>query len=372
MNDVLIDELEKDDSLEVLEEEDEVIENIVPPQDIFAFNESRSCADLKRMYDKRQIDLSPDFQREQVWPLAAKTRFLDSLLKNLPIPSMCISLDKSTQKRVVIDGLQRISTIIQFLEAVENDDKDFQLSVLDDVDERLSGQTIRQIKEKNPDVIEFIENVSIPVTVLRCDLSMKNHMDYIFTIFHRLNTGGTKLNNQEIRNCIFNGELNDLLFKCVEENNEKIQELLGKKNSRFQFEEFVLRFFAFQDGVNEYEGRLTSFLNNYMEKNKKIHQDEVKRKVDIFNEVIGIVFENRNDGKLSKVVLEALLYGIGKNLEYLKSQTDFSDRYRKLISSPEFQTDALSGGLMQSGKVKARLNRANELFGADYQKQNEY
>ena len=104
---------------DIYEEGEETIENVVPPTDIFAFNESRSCADLKRMYDKKQIDISPDFQREQVWNSPSKARFLDSLLKNLPIPSMCISLDMSSQKRVVIDGLQRISTIVEFLDAVE-------------------------------------------------------------------------------------------------------------------------------------------------------------------------------------------------------------------------------------------------------------
>ena len=196
-----------------IDDSEDVIENVVPPADIFAFNESRSCADLKRMYDKKQIDISPNFQREQVWKSPAKARFLDSLLKNLPIPSMCISLDISTQKRVVIDGLQRISTIVEFLDAVEHD-KDLVLSLLDDIDERLSGKSIKQIKQENPEVIGFIENVSIPVTVLRCDLSRQDHMEYIFTIFHRLNTGGTKLNNQEIRNCIFNGNFNDLLFEC--------------------------------------------------------------------------------------------------------------------------------------------------------------
>ena len=213
---------------DIYEEGEETIENVVPPTDIFAFNESRSCADLKRMYDKKQIDISPDFQREQVWNSPSKARFLDSLLKNLPIPSMCISLDMSSQKRVVIDGLQRISTIVEFLDAVEND-KDLVLSSLDDIDDRLSGKSIKQIKKYSPDVISFIENVSIPVTVLRCDLSKENHMEYIFTIFHRLNTGGTKLNNQEIRNCIFNGNFNDILFECSYQKSKELESLLGKK-----------------------------------------------------------------------------------------------------------------------------------------------
>ncbi|MDH2927876.1 DUF262 domain-containing protein [Lonepinella koalarum] len=355
---------------EILDEYDEVIENVVPPQDIFAFNESRSCADLKRMYDKKQIDISPDFQREQVWKLRDQTRFLDSLLKNLPIPSMCISLDISSQKRVVIDGLQRISTIVKFLDAVENDDE-FQLSSLDDIDDRLSGMKIKQIKECFPEVISFIENVSIPVTVLRCDLSKKDHMDYIFTIFHRLNTGGVKLNNQEIRNCIFNGKLNNLLVNCAIDKYNEIKALLGSENSRFAFEEFILRFFAFQDEFSIYRGNLTKFLNDYMACYKMIDDEEFEKKKTLFSEVIDLVFANNIDHKkLSKVILEAILYGVAKNLEYLKNgaNVDLSTRYETLISLEEFKTENLQGGLMQKQKVEARLNQANNVFGDSSQK----
>lgn len=346
------------------EEDEETIENVVPPTDIFAFNESRSCADLKRMYDKKQIDISPDFQREQVWNQPSKARFLDSLLKNLPIPSMCISLDISSQKRVVIDGLQRISTIVEFLDAVEND-KDLTLSPLDDIDDRLSGKSIKQIKEYSPDVIGFIENVSIPVTVLRCDLSKENHMEYIFTIFHRLNTGGTKLNNQEIRNCIFNGKFNDMLFECSYEKSKELEFLLGKKNSRFAFEEFILRFFAFQDKLDNYNGKLTSFLNEYMKNNRKLSEYEIFVKKELFIRTVEVLHSKiMKEVRFSKVILEALLYGVGKNLDKFssKSSEDFNSLYQKMLDNTAFKSSELQGGLMQQNKVKARLNSADDIF----------
>ena len=69
-----------------------------PPSDIIAYNELRSCADLYRMYDKGILNITPDFQRNSVWSPPAQTRFIDSLIKQLPIPSMCFSLDFKTQK----------------------------------------------------------------------------------------------------------------------------------------------------------------------------------------------------------------------------------------------------------------------------------
>jgi uncharacterized protein with ParB-like and HNH nuclease domain len=71
----------------------------ISPSDIIAYNEQRSCADLVRMSDKKQLIIDPDFQRDIVWSSAQQTRFIDSLIKQLPIPSMCISLDYKTEKR---------------------------------------------------------------------------------------------------------------------------------------------------------------------------------------------------------------------------------------------------------------------------------
>lgn len=194
-----IDEIlvEKEDELFEEDTEDET-----PPIDIIAFNELRSCADLHRMYRSNQLTIDPDFQRNLVWTAVSKSKFIDSLAKQLPIPSMCISLDYKSDKRLVIDGLQRISTIVSFL-----NEENWALSNINDIDIRLRGKTPNQIKNESPEIFSRIENISIPITVLRCDYSKKSHMSYLFTIFHRLNSGGNKLNNQEIRNCIYSGKL---------------------------------------------------------------------------------------------------------------------------------------------------------------------
>ena len=83
-------------------EEDDSFE--LPPPDIIAYNELRSCADLFRMYKEDILAIQPAYQREIVWTDTDQTRFIDSLVKQLPIPSMCFSLDYKTQKWQVIDG----------------------------------------------------------------------------------------------------------------------------------------------------------------------------------------------------------------------------------------------------------------------------
>jgi len=200
-----ISELEKLEN-ETFEEDDSTE---LPPPDVVAYNELRSCADLFRMYKDGILEIRPIFQREIVWTEPAQTRFVDSLVKQLPIPSMCFSLDYKTQNWQVIDGLQRMYTIIRFLIG-----SNWTLSRLDDIDPNLSGKPISSIADRKSELYFYytrVQNLTLPITVLRCDYLKKSHSNYIFTIFHRLNSGGSKLNNQEIRNCIYSGPFNEFL-----------------------------------------------------------------------------------------------------------------------------------------------------------------
>ena len=346
----------------LLEETEDFSES--PPGDIVAFNELRSCADLVRMYKTDQLIIKPDFQRDVVWSNPAQTRFIDSLVKQLPIPSMCLSLDYKTEKRLMVDGLQRISSILKFL---SNDE--WRLSRLEDIDTRITGRTNKYIKEKYFEVYSRIENLTIPVTVLRCDYSKRSHMHYLFTIFHRLNTGGNKLSNQEIRNCIFYGEFNDLLKSLAQyPNTRKVFGLEDGQSYRFAYEELFLRVFAFSESLKIYKGRLAKFLNDYMDSKKEIKETELERKKTDTKRTVDLLYNRILDGqvipKLSKATTEAILIGIYKNIDVLEteSEDDLQNRYNTLRSDENFSIESLSEGLAATEKVKDRINRAIEIF----------
>ena len=331
-----------------------------PPNDIVAFNELRSCADLLRMYKAKQLDIKPEFQRDVVWPKTQQTRFIDSLVKQLPIPSMCISLDYNTGGRLMIDGLQRIWSVICFL---SNDD--FKLSRLDDIDTRISGRTVKTIKEKNPDIYSRVENLTIPITVLRCDYNKKNHMEYLFTIFHRLNTGGNKLSNQEIRNCIYQGKLNDALKTIVLNRKfRKAFRLEENKSYRFQYEEFVLRVFAMESEYKKYNGKLAKFLNDYMEDNKDLSEDEIDTLKLMFQRVINLIFNTvlgrKPFPKISRTTIEALFVSVLRNIDSLESKPAIRQKaiFKEIRAHKEFSLERLKEGLSHTSNVKARLNAA--------------
>jgi hypothetical protein len=361
-----------DESLKPIEDvtswEDDHAE--VPPTDIVAYNELRSCADIVRMYKNGQLIIQPEFQRDIVWKKAEQTRFIDSLIKQLPIPSMCISLDFNTNERLVIDGLQRISTIISFL---TNDE--YQLSELEDVDPKISGKNVSVIKSKNKTLYERVENLTIPITVIRCDYEKKSHTEYLFTIFHRLNSGGAKLNNQEIRNCIYNGKFNAFLKSTVKyPNYKKLFNIDDDKSYRFAFEELNLRYFAFSEKLETYNGRLAKFLNDFMydkDKNPKLSRitdKEIEEKRKSFQKTIDLtyikVFDKKSISTLSKSITEAVLIGVGKNLNYIDSidVKAANQLFQKLKNDNLFSIDNLKEGLSQKGKVTNRINRSIEIF----------
>ena len=349
------------------EEELDSSPSVMPPADIVAFNEQRSCADIFRMYQKGQIEISPDFQRGEVWRNSAQTLFIDSLIKQLPIPSMCISLDMSSQKRMVIDGLQRISSIIKFLDQ----QKDWKLSKSDDVDSRISGKKVSEIRIENAKLVEVLENVTIPITVLRCDYNKEEHMKYLFQIFFRLNSGGNKLYNQEIRNCIFQGSFNTLLKElartpewCRFANTDQ-----GKVDkARFNNEERILRFFAFYESRSNYKGKLASFLNSYMNENKNLDDDKIGHFRNLFVKTLEVANKLREkvDSKKvdSKNVAEAVMIGIASNIETLenKDPETLDQMYRSLLDHPRFAAEEMKEGLSSEEKVNGRIDSAIKAF----------
>lgn len=359
-----------DDELQKIEAEQEETDdfNEIPPEDVVAFNELRSCADLLRMYKEKQLDIQPDFQREIVWGNAMQTRLIDSLVKQLPIPSLCISLDYKTQERYVIDGLQRIASIVKFLNTEATNE--WKLAKLMDIDERISGKTNLTIKIKYQDLFNKVQNTVLPITVLRCDYSKKSHKHYLFTIFHRLNTGGSKLSNQEIRNCIYNGSFNSFLKEAVVyENYLSLFGIAPNKIDRFSNEELVLRFISFSFKKDEYKGQLAKFLNEVMDKYQNVSMEDIEEFRDVFQRTIDLIYQKILDSaplpKLSKATTEALFVGIAKNITTLESETknELVLRYNMLRHNELFSVESLKEGLAQKERVINRLNKAIEIFG---------
>lgn len=355
---------------EELEQEAETFEagdseQPIPPPDIVAYNELRSCADLVRMHSSGKLELQPDFQREVVWKQDDQSRFIDSLVKQLPIPSMCFSLDYKTQRWKVIDGLQRMSSIVKFLAPAE-----WRLSNLPDIHPALRSKRnadLRNGTDEQKRLYTRVEDVSIPVTVIRCDYTQRSHMLYLFTIFHRLNSGGVRLTNQEIRNCIYSGEFNDNIKAFDHENLnwQYIKRRIWGSMDRFRSVEVLLRVLAFGDRRTQYDGNLAKFLNTYMHEKAGTPgvAGELTTKLELVAARAKAVLLSVEQKKLPLLVMEALLVALYSNLDGLAERSDdeLKEAYQQMLKRPSF-ADGARYAVASVSNVTQRLEAAVEAF----------
>lgn len=348
--------------------------NQTPPTDLVAYTEFRSTADIYRMYVDNLI-IIPEFQRKFIWSEKQQTLFIDSLVKQLPIPSLCFALDFTNQTWSVVDGLQRISTIIRFLQA----NSEWRIQNIEGVDIRLINKTSHELKEDTETTVLYrkISNITLPITVLRCDMSKHEHANYIFTVFYRLNTGGTGLNAQEIRNSMFSSEFNNLLNRTIISENWKsvLAKVFGAKElQRMGGQQFLLRCVAFANKYEKFSGGITVFLNDFMLDAKNLYKqsdiDEVQNKLQDLGNILVKIFNckaisSQKGGK--KIVTESLFVGLFHNIKTIKkleklSQAELNAKIEKFLTLPELSSQALSEGTATKTKILNRLKSSIEFF----------
>lgn len=342
----------------------------VPPANVVAYNELRSCADLHRMHASGKLEIQPDFQRDVVWKADEQARFIDSLVKQLPIPSMCFSLDPRTQRWKVIDGLQRMHTITSFLGSAE-----WLVVAVEDIHPLLRGKLNSQLREGTEEekrLFASVEDISVPITVIRCDYDDPSHLRYLFTIFNRLNSGGVRLNNQEIRNCIYSGAFNDLLKEIDRENLDwkRVARRIWGKMDRFRSVEILLRALAFSNNIAAYDGNLAGFLNNYMSSASKSSPEELDSISSNLTKMAGLanlVLESLSSGKKSLTFVEGILVGILANVASAPAPSDSEAREWAKQRAQQFGDLSIFGSgaryaLSNAQTVKDRLKQAVATF----------
>lgn len=180
--------------------------------------------------DRKTLDLRPDFQRNLVWDLQRRSLLIESLMLRIPIPAFYLDEDKE-EKKTVIDGLQRLSTIYDFIHG------GFRLKGLQYLD-NCEGKSFEEIDRKYRD---RIEDTQLAVNILdsRCPEMVK------FDVFRRVNTGGVPLNAQEVRNVLSNKATKALLLNMAS-SEEFLTATRGRvRDIRMGAQELCLRFIAF-------------------------------------------------------------------------------------------------------------------------------
>src|SRR3989344_755080 len=197
-----------------------------------------SFRELLTMYDEEEL-LKPEIQRNYVWEKAEASRFIESLLMGLPVPS--IFLAKQGTKKLIVDGYQRIMTVRDFVRGVfSKDNSVFTLSSNNKINPRWRGKTFELLSDDDK---RKIKSSTIHAIIFE-QKEPKGSDTSLYQIFERINTGGRTLTAQEIRNCVYHRELNKLIIDLNKR--EDWRDLYGtpQPDSRMKDVEFILRFFA--------------------------------------------------------------------------------------------------------------------------------
>lgn len=236
-----------------------------------------SFRELVSLYDEDDL-VKPELQRKYVWEKAEASRFIDSILLGLPIPSIFLAKTEEN-KMLIIDGYQRLMTVNDYVKGIwSGDNSVFTLSnIPGKINHRWKGKAYSQLSESEQ---RKIKTTTIHAIIFE-QKQPKDDDTSLYQIFERINTSGKSLMPQEIRNCVYQGNLNTLLFQLNKDINWRI--LFGnlKEDSRMRDLEFILRFFALKSDEirNSKKGNISlkKVLNEFMGAKENNRPDVVIR-----------------------------------------------------------------------------------------------
>lgn len=337
---------------------------------------------LVKKIDKRIIKLDPEYQRKHRWSEEMSSRLIESLILNIPVPTVYLSQDldvddeeENISRYSVIDGQQRLTAIYNFMK------NNLVLEGMD-VLEKLNGCYYR-------DLPSFLTRRLEERTVkcLRIDSTLDPQVKY--DIFERLNSGAVRLEAQELRNAIYRGPFNTLIKELAKDLNFMILNQIdpkkpnkNKKVQKMEDVELVLRFFALQN--NEYKDLkkgFKHFLSERMGKLSQLSESEFSVYKNKFRKIMELIIkvfgqeafakyrpaldkqECVQMSKFNAAVYDALSIALVDkvDIEDPKLPVDFRERFLSLFNDPQF-FESISGSVNDRRKVIYRIDAVKELL----------
>lgn len=400
-----------DNSLNLQEAIDSKIKGIKITSLDISFNE------IADMYQNGELIIKPDYQRTFRWDLEKRSRFIESLLLEMPIPPIyVVEIDSGVYE--LIDGLQRISTYLWFRGMLKDDDLACINSRTDDTidaddvddinDDDNTNDTGRSVSPNKVSTIEVAENdfklkgcdiaielnecsfndlpISLQIRAKRCFITLKvlrkgTDPALKYHMFKRLNTGGEELTDQEIRNCsirLIDSKFLDFIIELSKDANfQKTINYIGKKKKEKKSdEELVLRFFALKNDINSFVHKVDDFLTGYMEKvaisdSKNVPIFDYNKEREIFektfmylNQALGEkAFSPLRKGSdipsgFSVYQYEAIVYGIQFILDRLDSKEIgvelLKSKLMEAKKDEQFKRETSGGGKNAISALKTR------------------
>ena len=188
---------------------------------------SMSIGELISLYKDGEMDIHPEFQRVYRWTGEQKTRLIESILLGIPLPPIFVATRKDGVWDIV-DGVQRLSTIFQFAGILKGENNELLPPLVLEPTKFLPSLEGMQYEGSAENTLDPAQRIQFKRSKISVNLILKeSDPNSKYELFQRLNTGGTPLSEQEVRNCL-------LLME-----NKKIYEFLKKLSESKDFVEVV-------------------------------------------------------------------------------------------------------------------------------------
>lgn len=315
-------------------------------QEIKSERMDMSFGEIINMYRDKEIIISPEYQRAFRWDQQRQSDFIESILLGIPFPSIFVATNPDG-KWELIDGLQRVSTVLAFFNELKDEDGN---SYPKNGLKLVEGSMIKGLKDVTIDTLPLEYKLQIKRTPCRVEIILKeSEFKMRYELFKRLNTGGEGLSRQEIRNCIFRG-LDSRYTDFVAElsNNELFRQIvcINKTSEEMMYyEELVLRYLTLKNSGTRYsQANIQDYMDEYLESQCK-NYDEQKTCDDkkIFENVMGVLgnLKDRDIFKLGKryfttSMYDAIMLSLSDERVDL-SQIDYQDLGQKIDELKEVE-----------------------------------
>jgi hypothetical protein len=304
-----------------------------------------SIGELVSMYESEELVIDPEFQRLFRWDIGQKSKLIESLLLGIPLPSIFV-FEKENGKWELIDGLQRLSTVLEFMGKLHGPSGGLEEpSILEatkylpslhnavwDQSDRITGTPVWQQNAIDKTNQLSVRRARIGVEILKRPSDDQTKYD----LFQRLNAGGTQANAQELRNCIVL-MVNPNYFREVKAaaDDEAFKEVIGVTEDQIERQrhmEYAVRFLVHAnvpyDGTLDVEEYIDeSIVKLAIQNQGQLAKKQITETFTILKDIAGKDalrrFENGHHvGKVGLVGLEGIAVGIAKNLRAIETLPD--------------------------------------------------
>ncbi|MBD2510666.1 DUF262 domain-containing protein [Nostoc muscorum FACHB-395] len=357
-----------------------------------------SFGELINLYKNDELIIRPEYQRLFRWSETQKTALIESILLSIPIPPIFVAEDQNGIWELV-DGLQRVSTFISFFGELKGDgweinhqEEDVNSSVEEgeEIEEEngevteegktlnkwtlQEGGLVSSLRGFNVDTLPTNLKINLKRAVCRVEiLRGESSTSMKYELFKRLNSGGSKLTPQEIRNAIYRGvdpRLNELLLKISQKEVFKaLTQLSRAKLNELYDQELVLRFFAFYKNAENVNENMEKFLNKFMEKTVQDadfdynnYEFLIIRVLELINQIgDNKIFRNASN-LFVPAYFEGILIGVAQNIDqYAENIELLKSKITQLKNDTDFRRYSGTASNSRS-RIRNRLKRADEIF----------